>query len=392
MTKIIPLAERLRPRSLPEVWGQKHLTGKDAPLQQMLDQGRISSMILYGPPGTGKTTIAQILAREAQLPFEMLSAVSAGVKEVRAIIEKSQAAGESLVVFIDEIHRFNKTQQDSLLGAIEQGLIILIGATTENPSFEINRALLSRCQLFKLQLLTEKDLSKILERGLTELSKKISGDVSNFLIHLAQGDGRKLLSSLEAIANNATPKLTVDEAKAIIQQSYYFYDKAGDQHYQIISAFIKSMRGSDPNAAVYWLARMIEGGEKPEFMARRMIIFASEDIGLTNPNALLLANAAFDAINKVGWPESRIILSQCAVYLAKATKSNKSYQAINKAQAEVEKSGNLPVPMHLQNAVTALDKQEGKGKGYLYPHDFEGARVAQQYLPDQLIGTIFFEE
>ena len=322
----------------------------------------------------------------------MLSAVSAGVKEVRAIIEKSQATGESLVVFIDEIHRFNKTQQDSLLGAIEQGLIILIGATTENPSFEINRALLSRCQLFKLQLLTEKDLSKILERGLTELSKKISGDVSNFLIHLAQGDGRKLLSSLEAIANNATPKLTVDEAKAIIQQSYYFYDKAGDQHYQIISAFIKSMRGSDPNAAVYWLARMIEGGEKPEFMARRMIIFASEDIGLANPNGLLLANAAFDAINKVGWPESRIILSQCAVYLAKATKSNKSYQAINKAQAEVEKSGNLPVPMHLQNAVTALDKQEGKGKGYLYPHDFEGARVAQQYLPDQLIGTIFFEE
>lgn len=391
-----PLAERIRPRSLEEVVGQQHLIGPGSVLRRSVDNKALGSIIFWGPPGTGKTTLAHIIAQELSASFFALSAVNAGVKDVREVIEKAKQEPGS-VLFIDEIHRFNKSQQDALLHAVEKGIITLIGATTENPSFEVNSALLSSCQVYVLKALDEKDLIELLHKAINEdrlLQKKIiTLKETDALIHISGGDARKLLNLLELVANSAPSKIVVTNALVmdVAQKKVMLYDKSGEQHYDIVSAFIKSMRGSDPNGAVYWLARMIEGGEDVKFIARRMVILASEDIGNANPNALLLANATFDAVNKIGHPESRIILSQCAVYLATSPKSNASYMAINHAIAAVHQYGNLPVPLHIRNAPTKLMKQLDYGKGYQYAHNYADHFSQQEYLPETLSGTKFYD-
>ena len=399
----IPLAERMRPSALDDLAGQQHLTGKGSILRTAIENGNVPSMILWGPPGTGKTTIANIIAHSLKVPFFQLSAISSGVKEVREIIEQAREK-EKCILFIDEIHRFNKGQQDALLGAVEKGIITLIGATTENPSFEVNSALLSRCQVYVLKQLTNGELISLLKEVMTKdewlRSMTIDLKETEALINISGGDARKLLNLFELIVNSsfkASPLgrfegvITDELVMEVAQKKIALYDKQGEQHYDIISAFIKSMRGSDPNAAVYWLARMIEGGEDVKFIARRMLIFASEDIGNANPNALLLANATFDAVNKIGYPESRIILSQCATYLASSVKSNASYEAINLAQAAINKIGDLPVPLHIRNAPTNLMKTMDYGKGYKYAHSFEGNFAEQEYLPDKIMNTKFYD-
>ncbi|TKK68835.1 replication-associated recombination protein A [Ilyomonas limi] len=397
-TNQTPLAERLRPTNLDELTGQQHLTGKGSILRAAIDSGRIPSMILWGPPGVGKTTIANIIAHTLHVPFYQLSAISSGVKEVREVIETAKQQA-SAILFIDEIHRFNKSQQDALLGAVEKGTITLIGATTENPSFEVNSALLSRCQVYVLKPLGEEDLIQLLHHAITTdewlKSRDIELKETAALINISGGDARKLLNLLELVVNTFKPNQTIIITDELVmetaQKRIALYDKGGEQHYDIISAFIKSMRGSDPNGAVYWLARMIEGGEDVKFIARRMIIFASEDISNANPNALLLANATFDAVNKIGYPEARIILSQCATYLASSVKSNASYEAIGMALETVRKYGDLPVPLHIRNAPTGLMKDLNYGKGYKYAHAFEGNFTEQEYLPEKLSGTAFYK-
>jgi len=390
-----PLAERLRPQHLDELIGQTHLTGKGSILRTAIENKKLPSMILWGPPGVGKTTIAHIIAHEPEQPYYQLSAISSGVKDVREVIESARS-NPGAVLFIDEIHRFNKGQQDALLGAVEKGIITLIGATTENPSFEVNSALLSRCQVYVLKSLTEEDLNQLLRHAIEsdEVLKKMNIVLKETaaMIRISGGDARKLLNLLELVTGVLGNKavITDDEVMKIAQQKIALYDKKGEQHYDIISAFIKSMRGSDPNGAVYWLARMIEGGEDVKFIARRMLIFASEDIGNANPNALLLANNTFQAVNVIGYPESRIILSQCAVYLASSPKSNASYMAISDAQAAVAQHGDLPVPLHLRNAPTKMMKQMDYGKGYQYAHSHPDNFVLQQFLPDQLEGSTFY--
>lgn len=391
-----PLAERLRPESLDQLVGQKHLTGKGSILRTALEQGKMPSMILWGPPGTGKTTIANIIAHTLHAPFYTLSAISAGVKEVREVIEGARKQ-DSVVLFIDEIHRFNKGQQDALLGAVEKGIITLIGATTENPSFEVNSALLSRCQVYVLKPLGREELIELMRTALKNdiLLKKRNIELkeTEALINISGGDARKLLNLLELVTDSHADPLAItdDMVMEAAQQRIALYDKKGEQHYDVISAFIKSMRGSDPNAAVYWLARMIEGGEDVKFIARRMLILASEDIGNANPNALLLANATFDAVSKIGYPESRIILSQCAIYLASSAKSNASYMAISDALEAVKKNGDLPVPLHIRNAPTQLMKKMDYSKGYQYSHNYEKNFSPQEYLPDEISGTSFYE-
>jgi putative ATPase len=391
-----PLAERLRPESLDQLVGQKHLTGSGSILRTALEQGKMPSMILWGPPGTGKTTIANIIAHTLHAPFYTLSAISAGVKEVREVIEGARKQ-DSVVLFIDEIHRFNKGQQDALLGAVEKGIITLIGATTENPSFEVNSALLSRCQVYVLKPLGREELIELMRTALKNdiLLKKRNIEIkeTEALINISGGDARKLLNLLELVTDShADPLMITDDmVMEAAQQRIALYDKKGEQHYDVISAFIKSMRGSDPNAAVYWLARMIEGGEDVKFIARRMLILASEDIGNANPNALLLANATFDAVSKIGYPESRIILSQCAIYLASSAKSNASYMAISDAMEAVKKNGDLPVPLHIRNAPTQLMKKMDYSKGYQYSHNYEKNFSPQEYLPDEISGTSFYE-
>ena len=391
-----PLAERLRPKTLDELVGQEHLTGRGSILRTAIEQGKIPSMILWGPPGVGKTTIANIIAHTLGVPFHTLSAISSGVKEVREVIEESSKMERS-ILFIDEIHRFNKGQQDALLGAVEKGIITLIGATTENPSFEVNSALLSRCQVYVLKPLNEKDLVTLLkdaiEKDVLLRSKKIELKETEALVNLPGGDARKLLNLLELVTDAMGKDVVITDEKVmeIAQKKIALYDKKGEQHYDIISAFIKSMRGSDPNAAVYWLARMIEGGEDVKFIARRMLIFASEDVGNANPNALLLANATFDAVNKIGYPESRIILSQCATYLASSVKSNASYMAIGDALNAVKQHGDLPVPLPIRNAPTRLMKKLDYGKDYQYSHLGEGNFIEQEYLPEKISGTKFYD-
>ena len=390
-----PLAERLRPRTLDDYIGQRHLVGENAVLRKMIEAGRITSFILWGPPGVGKTTLAQIIANRLETPFYTLSAVTSGVKDVRDVIEKAQKGRffneASPILFIDEIHRFSKSQQDSLLGAVERGIVTLIGATTENPSFEVIRPLRSRCQLYVLNPLGKDDLLDLLHRAITTdtvLSKmNIEVKETGAILRYSGGDARKLLNILELLSDSSdgnhlviTDKLVTDR----LQQNPLAYDKNGEMHYDIISAFIKSIRGSDPDAALYWLARMIEGGEDPRFIARRIVISASEDIGLANPNALLLANAAFDAVDKIGWPEGRIPLAEAVVYLATSPKSNSAYMGINSALEEVRKSGNQPVPLHIRNAPTALMQELGYHDGYKYPHDYPGNFTPQQYLPNAL--------
>jgi putative ATPase len=394
----VPLAERLRPRSLDELIGQEHLTGKGSILRNAIEQGKVPSMILWGPPGVGKTTIANIIAHTLDCPFYTLSAISSGVKEVREVIELAKTQ-ERAILFIDEIHRFNKSQQDALLGAVEKGTITLIGATTENPSFEVNSALLSRSQVYVLKALSEQAMIQLLEDALKRdewlQEKQPVLTETAALIRISGGDGRKLLNLLELVvqaAGDAGPVSITDEwVMQVAQQKIALYDKQGEQHYDIISAFIKSIRGSDPNGAVYWLARMLAGGEDIKFIARRMVILASEDIGNANPNALLLANSCFDAVHKIGNPEARIILSQCAVYLAGSAKSNASYLAIDEAIALVQQHGDLPVPLHLRNAPTKLMKNQGYGKGYQYSHDYELNFSAQEYLPDALSGRPIYK-
>ena len=392
-----PLAERLRPRTLDDYIGQKHLVGENAVLRKMIEAGRITSFILWGPPGVGKTTLAQIIANRLETPFYTLSAVTSGVKDVRDVIEKAQKGRffneASPILFIDEIHRFSKSQQDSLLGAVERGIVTLIGATTENPSFEVIRPLLSRCQLYVLKSLDKDDLLQLLDRAIhTDImlrERNITLKETAAMIRYSGGDARKLLNILELVVE-ASPEgdvvITDDIVVSRLQQNPLAYDKDGEMHYDIISAFIKSIRGSDPDAALYWLARMIEGGEDPKFIARRLVISASEDIGLANPNALLLANAAFDAVNKIGWPEGRIPLAEATVYLATSEKSNSAYLGIDKALDLVRRTGNQPVPLHLRNAPTKLMADLGYHDGYLYPHDYPGHYVAQQYMPDALKG------
>lgn len=390
-----PLAERLRPRTLDEYIGQKHLVGEGAVLRKMIDAGRISSFILWGPPGVGKTTLAQIIANKLETPFYTLSAVTSGVKDVRDVIEKAQKGRffneASPILFIDEIHRFSKSQQDSLLGAVEKGIVTLIGATTENPSFEVIRPLLSRCQLYVSKSLEEDDLLELLHRAITtdvELKKrKIDLQQTDAILRYSGGDARKLLNILELVVESSPTEDVVITDKVVVdrlQQNPLAYDKDGEMHYDIISAFIKSIRGSDPDAAIYWLARMIEGGEDPKFIARRLVISAAEDIGLANPNALLLANAAFDAVQKIGWPEGRIPLAEATVYLATSAKSNSAYLAVDAALARVRQTGNQPVPLHLRNAPTQLMADLGYYDGYKYPHDFPNHFTPQQYLPDAL--------
>ena len=392
-----PLAERLRPRTLDDYIGQKHLVGEGAVLRKMIDAGRISSFILWGPPGVGKTTLAQIIAHRLQTPFFTLSAVTSGVKDVRDVIERAQKGRffneASPILFIDEIHRFSKSQQDSLLGAVEKGIVTLIGATTENPSFEVIRPLLSRCQLYVLKSLEKDDLMELLNRALTKdvflKERDIALEETSALIRYSGGDARKLLNILELVVESSTKEKVVindETVVACLQQNPLAYDKGGEMHYDIISAFIKSIRGSDPDAALYWMARMIEGGEDPQFIARRLVISASEDIGLANPNALLLANAAFDTVMKIGWPEARIALAEAAVYLATSPKSNSAYLGIDQALALVRRTGNQPVPLHLRNAPTSLMKDLGYSDGYQYPHDFPGHFTRQQYMPDALQG------
>lgn len=394
-----PLAERLRPKTLDDYIGQKHLVGENAILRQMIASGNIASFILWGPPGVGKTTLARIIANQLDYPFYTLSAVSSGVKDVREIIEKAKsnrmfAQGKRPVLFIDEIHRFSKSQQDSLLGAVENGTVTLIGATTENPSFEVITPLLSRCQVYVLKPLEENDLLELLDRAIKtdpELKKlKISVDETAAVLRYAGGDARKLLNILELVSTSVVGEevhITNQVVTERLQQNPMAYDKDGEIHYDIISAFIKSIRGSDPDAAVYWLARMIAGGEDPKFIARRLVILAAEDIGLANPNALLLSNACFDALQKIGWPEGRIILSETAIYLAASPKSNSAYLAIDNALALVEKTGNLPVPLHLRNAPTKLMKELEYGKNYKYSHDYPNHFIAQQFLPEEIKAT-----
>lgn len=393
-----PLAERMRPHTLDQYVGQKHLVGEGAVLRKMIDAGRISSFILWGPPGVGKTTLAQIIANKLETPFYTLSAVTSGVKDVRDVIERAKNNrffnSHSPILFIDEIHRFSKSQQDSLLGAVERGTVTLIGATTENPSFEVIRPLLSRCQLYVLKPLEKDDLLELLHRAIDEdvelKKKKIVLTETNAMLRFSGGDARKLLNILELVVEaEDTDEIEITDEKVVnrLQQNPLAYDKDGEMHYDIISAFIKSIRGSDPDAALYWMARMIEGGEDPQFIARRLVISAAEDIGLANPNALLLANAAFDAVMKLGWPEGRIPLAEAAVYLATSPKSNSAYLGIDTALGLVRETGNQPVPLHLRNAPTSLMKQLGYSDGYKYSHDYPGHFVEQQFLPDQLKDT-----
>lgn len=391
-----PLAERLRPTTLDELAGQQHLTGKGSILRTAIEKGKVPSMILWGPPGVGKTTIANIIANTLKVPFYQLSAISSGVKEVREVIDLAKKQ-QNVILFIDEIHRFNKGQQDALLGAVEKGIITLIGATTENPSFEVNSALLSRTQVYILKALDEKDLIALLQHAIKNdevlKTKKIELKETEAIINISGGDARKLLNLLELVTDSLGDKIVItdDAVMEIAQQRIALYDKKGEQHYDIISAFIKSIRGSDPNAAVYWLARMIEGGEDIKFIARRMLILASEDIGNANPNALLLANATFDAVNKIGYPESQLILSQCAIYLASSAKSNAATVAIGAAMSAVKQHGDLSVPLHIRNAPTRLMKKEGYGKGYEYSHNYDNNFSPQEYLPKEISGTAFFE-
>ncbi|WP_419802335.1 replication-associated recombination protein A [Mucilaginibacter sp.] len=402
MNNLPPLAERMRPNNLDDYAGQQHLVGAGAVLRRAIESGNMPSIILWGPPGVGKTTLANIVSQSLKRPFFALSAINSGVKEVREVIEKAsllkKGGQPQPVLFIDEIHRFSKSQQDSLLGAVEKGIVTLIGATTENPSFEVISALLSRCQVYILKNLTEEELISLLQKAIKTDAvfsvKKIEIEEYEALIRLSGGDARKLLNIFELLVNaldgneiTITNKLVLEN----VQQNMALYDKAGEQHYDIISAFIKSIRGSDPNAAVYWLARMIAGGEDASFIARRLLILASEDIGNANPNALLLANNCFQAVNVIGWPESRIILSQTVVYLATSPKSNASYEAIGKAQQIVAQTGDLPVPLHLRNAPTKLMKNIGYGKEYQYAHAFEGNFADQEYLPETISGTKFYE-
>ena len=391
-----PLAERLRPRSLDDYIGQKHLVGEGAVLRNMIEAGRITSFILWGPPGVGKTTLAQIIANKLETPFYTLSAVTSGVKDVRDVIERAKNgrffSQSSPILFIDEIHRFSKSQQDSLLGAVEKGIVTLIGATTENPSFEVIRPLLSRCQIYILKALEKEDLLQLIDRAIStdiELKKRrIIVKETGAMLRYSGGDARKLLNILELIVDGeSTDEVTITNEKVEnrLQQNSLAYDKDGEMHYDIISAFIKSIRGSDPDAALYWMARMIEGGEDPQFIARRMVISAAEDIGLANPNALLLANAAFDSVMKIGWPEGRIPLAECAVYLATSPKSNSAYLGIDCALQKVRETGNIPVPLHLRNAPTSLMKELGYSDGYIYPHDYPGHFQEQQYMPDGLV-------
>ena len=391
-----PLAERLRPKTLEDYIGQKHLVGPDAILRKMIEGGRISSFILWGPPGVGKTTLAQIIANKLETPFFTLSAVTSGVKDVRDVIEKARNSRyfnqASPILFIDEIHRFSKSQQDSLLGAVETGVVTLIGATTENPSFEVIRPLLSRCQLYVLKSLEKEDLLELLQNAIQRdyylKEKNIELKETDAMLRYSGGDARKLLNILELVveADNSSDPIVITDEKVVerLQQNPLAYDKDGEMHYDIISAFIKSIRGSDPDAALYWLARMVEGGEDPAFIARRLVISASEDIGLANPNALLLANAAFDAVMKIGWPEGRIPLAEATVYLATSPKSNSAYEGINHALELVRETGNLPVPLHLRNAPTKLMKQLGYGNNYKYAHAYQGTFVKQQFLPDEV--------
>ena len=390
-----PLAERMRPKTLDDYIGQKHLVGEGAVLRRMIDSGRISSFILWGPPGVGKTTLAQIIANRLETPFYTLSAVTSGVKDVRDVIDKARSnrffSQQSPILFIDEIHRFSKSQQDSLLGAVETGVVTLIGATTENPSFEVIRPLLSRCQLYVLKSLEKDDLLELLHHAITTdvilKDKQVELRETDAMLRYSGGDARKLLNILELVVeadDNVPVVITDDKVVERLQQNPLAYDKDGEMHYDIISAFIKSIRGSDPDGALYWLARMVEGGEDPAFIARRLVISASEDIGLANPNALLLANAAFDAVMKIGWPEGRIPLAEATVYLATSPKSNSAYEGINSALELVRQTGNLPVPLHLRNAPTKLMKQLGYGKEYKYAHAYKGNFVKQQFLPDEV--------
>ncbi len=399
---MLPLAERMRPESLDDYVGQSHLIGPNAVLRRMIDSGNISSIILWGPPGVGKTTLAKIISHKLQRPFFTLSAISSGVKDVREVIEKAKQSRffnpDPPILFIDEIHRFSKSQQDSLLAAVETGVFVLIGATTENPSFEVISPLLSRCQVYVLKSLERDDLINLFNRVLTsdevlsKLNVRLAEDAA--LVRFSGGDARKFLNIVELVVNSqeGANEVIIDDKHVvdILQQTSATYDKNGEMHYDIISAFIKSIRGSDPDAAVYWLARMIEGGEDPKFIARRLIISASEDIGLANPNALLMANQAFDAVNKIGWPEGRIILSQATIYLATSPKSNASYNAINAALQCVKTTGDLPVPLHLRNAPTKLMANLNYGRDYMYAHDYPGHFVVQQYLPDALTSARFY--
>lgn len=405
---MLPLAERMRPKTLDDYIGQKHLVGEGAILRQMIESGNIASFILWGPPGVGKTTLARIIAHQLQRPFYTLSAVTSGVKEVRDVIDKAKrnasinsglfapADGRSPILFIDEIHRFSKSQQDSLLGAVEEGTITLVGATTENPSFEVITPLLSRCQVYVLKPLDKEDLMELMNRVLTkdEYIRNLGLQVkeTEALLRYSGGDARKLLNIIELVANSGVKIIDNETVTKQLQQNPVAYDKDGEMHYDIISAFIKSIRGSDPQAAIYWLARMIEGGEDPKFIARRLVISASEDIGLANPNAMLLANTCFDVVNKIGWPEGRIPLAETTIYLATCKKDNSAYLAIDEALAKVRETGNLPVPLHLRNAPTSLMKDLGYSDGYKYPHDFPGHWVEQQYLPDELKGTTFWKK
>ena len=398
----------MRPKTLDEYIGQKHLVGQGAILRQMIESGNIASFILWGPPGVGKTTLARIIAHQLQRPFYTLSAVTSGVKEVRDVIDKAKrnaslnsglfapADSRSPILFIDEIHRFSKSQQDSLLGAVEEGTITLVGATTENPSFEVITPLLSRCQVYVLKSLDKEDLLELLHRVLTqdEYIRSLGLEVKDTeaLLRYSGGDARKLLNIIELVANSGVKIIDNETVTKQLQQNPVAYDKDGEMHYDIISAFIKSIRGSDPQAAIYWLARMIEGGEDPKFIARRLVISASEDIGLANPNAMLLANTCFEVVNKIGWPEGRIPLAETTIYLATCKKDNSAYLAIDEALAKVRETGNLPVPLHLRNAPTSLMKELGYADGYKYPHDFPGHWIEQQYLPDELVGTEFWKK
>ena len=397
-----PLAERMRPKTLDEYIGQEHILSADASLRRALDSGMIPSMILWGPPGVGKTTLAHLIAKHLNRPFHTLSAISSGVKDVREIISNIDKGGlfqaKGTILFIDEIHRFSKAQQDSLLGAVEKGTLTLIGATTENPSFEVISALLSRCQVYSLLEHTKSNLLAILEKAIQQdsafSSKKINLVETSALLRISGGDARRLLNIFEIIIGTFQDQLDIEITNELVmknaQQSLARYDKDGEQHYDIVSALIKSIRGSDPNAAIYWLARMIEGGEDPKFIARRLLISASEDIGLANPNGLLMANACFQAVESIGWPEARIVLAQCTIYLAASPKGNAAYMALNKAQQAVQENGNLGVPLPLRNAPTALMKELNYGKDYLYSHDFPGNFVAQEFLPEELKGMNFF--